>query len=102
MAVTYTWGFPPPEVKDEGDNLDVIKAAHWTIIADDGTNTAYKNGVTYLSSPEGDFTPFNDVTKDNLKSWILNSLGKTEQDFENELLQKLGAEGTSVKVPSSW
>ena len=112
---TYTWDFPQIDTAPtEGDLTDVAKAVHWRLTAthDSATNGegAPLSVSAYGSAGVGEanadsFTVFNSLTKEQVKSWVLASLGKTEVELQAMLDQQLDNLITPTivgKLPTGW
>ena len=53
---------------------DVVYDVEWTLTATEGSDTRTKEGATQIAPPNsGNFTPFNSLTNDIVKSWIIDS-----------------------------
>ena len=86
MANTYTWDINQLDAKINQDELqNVVYMIHFSYSAYDQENPEYNAsyigtaGVEY--DPENPFTPYDDLTKDEVISWILETVSI---DFLNE------------------
>jgi len=72
MATTYTWGIHRLDFKtEEGSLSKVIKNATWYYTANNGVNITTHYGVETVSSPDANtFTQFDNLTENQVKSWI--------------------------------
>ena len=73
MANTYTWDIPAVDCRPtEGDLSTVVYNVHWRYNgADSSENTCTVIGTQTVGAPDpDDFTPFADLTKDIVVSWI--------------------------------
>jgi|TARA_R110000823_G_C15709525_1_gene477401 hypothetical protein len=108
MASTYTWTFNPLEVSaaEIDGHADVIKTVHWRISAisdDDLTASAY--GAVPLDEPEDGFVAFDDVTREQVKRWVLTSLDTDEAAVEAALDAQIDTQRTPPmlnKQPAAW
>ena len=112
---TYTWDFPQIDTAPtEGDLTDVAKAVHWRLTAthDTATNdegqplsvSAYGSAGVGEANPDS-FTAFDSLTKEQVKGWVLASLGKTEEELQAMLTQQLDnliSPPTVGKLPAGW
>ena len=78
MATQYEWNFPAFDAyPQEAGETDVVYTVHYTYTATDGeyVGSVYGTvGVTYeAGSP---FTPFADLTKDQVEGWVVDALGE--------------------------
>jgi hypothetical protein len=76
MATTYTWGIHRLDFKTEENSLSkVIKTVTWRYTANNGVNEATHYGFVPVSAPDSDnFTQFESLTEEQVKSWIDNQL----------------------------
>ena len=64
--------------KTEGSLSDVVVLANWSCRASDGTFNAVLTGCTEFAPPSGDFTPYEDLTQDQVLGWCFaNGVDKT-------------------------
>jgi len=84
---TYTWKINQLECTPSvGDKTNVVAAVHWTCEGTDGTVTGHHNGVTGFMYKEGNgFTPFAELTKDQVMNWVFAALEKTADDAYESL-----------------
>ena len=53
---------------------DVVYDVEWTLTATEGSDMVTLNGSTSIAPPStSNFTPFNSLTNDIVKGWIINS-----------------------------
>jgi hypothetical protein len=74
MPNTYTWAVTAMDCSpQEGDNTDVVFTVHWNC---SGTNGTY-GGSTYSTCSVpltvGTFTPYAQLTKSQVLSWVWNN-----------------------------
>lgn len=74
---TYNWTISALDCKPQEDGLnDVVVTAHWRVDATDGTYTAGVYGTQSFSlNTEGDFTPFADLTQEQVVGWVQEGMG---------------------------
>ena len=87
--INYNWIISAMEcIKNEGDLQDVVISIHWRYKAEkDGFNTDIY-GETSMPLPTGeDFTPYEDLTKDQVCGWLEATLDvpAMEQTLEAQL-----------------
>jgi hypothetical protein len=77
MANTYTWDIAQLQCYPSyGGQTNVVVAIHWILIGTDGVNTASRQVVAGVAfNPNGEFTPYENLTKDELIAWVQSSLG---------------------------
>ena len=78
MAITNTWGIVQLDAYPEKDGLtDVVFTVHWNLTGDDGEgHTGYAYGSVGVTLDEGGaYTPYNELTLDQVVGWVKDSLG---------------------------
>lgn len=78
MAITNTWGIVQLDAYPEKDGLtDVVFTVHWNLTGDDGEgHTGYAYGSVGVTLDEGgSYTPYNELTKEQVVGWVQESLG---------------------------
>lgn len=79
---TYTWRFPAIDVyTQQGSYSDVVYNIHWRLSAttESGSYSAENYGVQSVApyNPDsGSFIPYENLTKELVTSWILDSMGE--------------------------
>jgi hypothetical protein len=77
MANTYTWVIAQLDCyPQQDDHTDVVFVVHWRRQATDGTHTVEiygSQGVTL--DPEAPFTPYEDLTFDQVVGWLEEAFG---------------------------
>ena len=69
----YNWDVVNTEYKTENK---FIVTVHYTVTAVDGEYTASTYGTVGYTQEEGNFTPFEQLTKDQVVGWVQTSLDK--------------------------
>lgn len=71
---TITWLIEAMDCKPtEGSLTDVVITAHWRCNGTDGTFNATVYGTCSFSQPGEPFTPYADLTQDQVLGWCWNS-----------------------------
>lgn len=90
MAITYTWDItnirkaPQLEGKD-----NVVVHVRWTKTGtDENGTTGQFQGATPLAAPTGDFTPYEQLTKEQVLGWVQAVVVGTYEQHVNEQIQK--------------
>lgn len=80
MAISYEWKIEQMEAYPEKDGFsDVVFTVHWRVNAADGNYSATSYGsVGVQLDTTQNFTPYNQLTKEQVVSWVKDALG-TEQ-----------------------
>jgi hypothetical protein len=64
--------------KTEGSFSDVVVTANWNCLGSDGTYSATSAGCTEFAPPSGEFTPYEDLTEQQVLDWCYaNGVDKT-------------------------
>lgn len=106
MAITCTWSidemFSYPEVDGKSD---VVFGVAYTINGDNGSHVASQSAQIPMPLPEGDFTPYADLTEDQVVGWVKSQLGADAvAALEAQIAQMIAEqESPSVVVnPLPW
>ncbi len=72
-----------------------VVTVHYTVSAVDGEYTASTYGTVSYTQESENFTPFEDLTKDQVIGWVKDSLG--EQTVEESLAAQIEAQKNPVQ-----
>ena len=72
-----------------------VVTVHYTVCAVDGEFTASTYGTIGYTQEEGNFTPYNSLTKEQVIGWVQNSLGK--DTVEASLADQINAQKNPVQ-----
>ena len=77
MAVVNTWNVVQMDAYPEYDGeQDVVFTVHWTLTGVDGNYTGSVYGsVGVTLDPESPFTPYNELTLEQVVGWVQEALG---------------------------
>lgn len=80
MAITNTWAVVQMDAYPEYDGeTDVVFNVHWTLSATNGTYTGSVYGTQTVSlDPEAPFTPYADLTQDQVIGWVQGAMGEEQ------------------------
>ena len=71
MATTFTWTVTRMDCFPQADGqTDVVYMVHYTCAGTDGTYQSSIYNTCAVPSPTGTFTPYADLTQDQVLSWI--------------------------------
>ena len=73
-----------------------VVTVHYTVSAVDGEFTASTYGTVGYTQEEGNFTPYDQLTKEQVVGWVQNSLGK--DTVEESLAAQIEAQKNPVQV----
>jgi hypothetical protein len=69
--MNITWTISALNVKPaDGDYADVVVTAHWQCMGVDGEYTGSVYSTCGFPLPEGNFTPYADLTQEQVLGWI--------------------------------
>ena len=74
MATTYTWTIDSMYTVDTPEPGFVVNVL-WTLTGVDGQYTASIGGNSQFTVQEGTFTPYDQLTQEQVIGWVQNSLG---------------------------
>jgi hypothetical protein len=82
LNITYNWNFNPLECyPTESGQTDVVFNVHWQLYATTGSYGASSIGVQRVGPlGTGSFTPFEELTKEQVQGWIVDSMGTGSVD----------------------
>ena len=106
MANTYNWRINALDAKiHEGDNDNVIYTVHWSYSATDetGEHSVSSIGTHGVEYDADNFTPYADLTEEQVIGWVKDSLGeeevlKLEESVTNSLNLKITPD-TKTNLP---
>lgn len=102
------WNISQLDVKpQEGDLTDVVITAHWQCNGTQEINGKTYSGSVYSTSsftqPEGDFTPYDELTQDQVLGWIwVSGVDKeaTESAVESQIANQINP--PIIQPPLPW
>lgn len=104
MALTYTWKVTNLKKMDQIEgNTDVIVHTRWVRTGTDESGTTGEfTGATPLRLPEpsgsGDFTPYEELTEEQVIEWIKGEIA-SHQGYEEHIVQQITKQINSKKNP---
>lgn len=70
MATTFTWVIEWMQCKPQEDGrTDVVVTAGWECVGVDGSHSSRIYGSCSFSAPSGSFTPYDQLTQDQVLGW---------------------------------
>lgn len=80
MAITYNWIIEQMNSYPEKDGYqDVVFTCNWRLNANDGNyNVTCYGSVGVSINPDEPFTPYADLTQDQVVGWVKDALGAEE------------------------
>ena len=94
------WNVNTVDVKpNEEGHDDVIYNVHWSVSKEDGDYSASSYGTQSIDTSDlSNFKPFDEVTSDMVKGWVIDAMGEEEV---TSLEAGLDAQIESKKNPTS-
>ena len=86
---TTTWTVTAMDCyPQEGGNTDVVFTVHWTCAGVQGDYSASVINTTQVPTPEGSFTPYADLTQEQVLGWVWAN-GVDQTATENAVRQMI-------------
>ena len=107
MAITYTWIVEQMNSYPEQDgHTDVVFTVHWRVNANEGNYNATSYGsIGVTLDPEAPFTPYADLTQDQVVGWVQGALGAEQvAEIESGLAGQIAnlINPPVVTLPNPW
>jgi hypothetical protein len=107
MTITNTWSVVQMDAYPEFDGeQDVVFTVHWTLTGTDGTyNGSAYGSVGVSTSTSGAFTPYADLTLDQVVGWVQDALGEEQvAAYEANVAQQIAdqIDPPVVTPPLPW
>ncbi len=96
-----TWNITQMTCYPEQDGLtDVVFSVSWSLTATDDTYTSSVNGTIGVElDPAAPYTPYNELTKDQVLGWVKSSLGDAQVlEYENGVSSIVEAQKNPIIV----
>lgn len=94
MAVALTWSIDKVLTSPSHNNLtNVVREVHWRCTGVDGEATHFSYGRVDYDIVDGDnFTPYEELTEEQVIDWVKASLGTEYVQFTEDLVTRLVSE----------
>lgn len=104
MSATIIWTIGSMECKvQEGSLTDVVVVAEWRCTGYDGQVNSYSYGNCSFPAPSGSFTPYPDLTQDQVLGWCwANGVNKTETEAKVSAQVAKLVNPSVVVLPLPW
>jgi hypothetical protein len=103
MASVISWNVSQLDCKPkEGEYTDVVLTVYWECNGTEGNYLGRVYSTCSLPAPEGAFTPYQDLTLDQVLGWIWsNGVDKaaTEANVQNQIDQQINPPIVSPSLP---
>jgi len=105
--ITNTWAVVQMDAYPERDGkTDVVFTVHWTLTGTDGAHTGSAYGsVSVTVDPDAPFTPYDDLTQDQVVGWVKSALGNEPvAAYEANVAQQIAGQINPpvVSPPLPW
>jgi hypothetical protein len=109
MSINYNWVISSMEeyIKTENDLTDVVFLIHWrrtaSLIQNEKEYYADKFDVLRVAEPDvSNFTPYNDLTFDQICGWLETNLDVVSIDIELENKINAQLNPKTISLPFPW
>lgn len=106
MAVTYVWQLGPLDVKLAEDGMtNVVYNVNWRLVGTDGDYSASVYGSVGVPAPTGEFTPYDQLTEEQVQGWVVEALGVDQVvAYEANIAGQIEAQKnpTDASLPAPW
>ena len=101
--MTTTWTITAMDCSTTETNPDTVITAHWTCAGTDGTYNASVYSTCSFAPPEGTFTPYADLTQEQVLGWIwANGVDQTSTEAAVEAQLQAQINPPVVTLPLPW
>jgi len=84
------WNISKVQVLSKAGESDVVSQVTWDLTATEGDKYAKRNGIQQLDTTDlSGFTSFEDVTQEQLATWVQNAMGSEFNRLKLILNQEL-------------
>lgn len=104
MSITYEWKPAFSLItKNIDNNLDTVIQVPYIITGSDGVNTVEYAGIVQLGVPDSqNFIPFNQLTEDQIITWIEQAVPEEEKIRHKQLISSvLQHKASQPELPSN-
>lgn len=102
----YTWNIGPLDVKlFENGLTNAVYGVNWRLIGTDGEYSASVYGYVGVPAPDGDFTPYDELTKAQVQGWVEEALGAEQvAQYKANIADQIELQKNPVyaTIPSPW
>lgn len=106
MAINYTWTIDQMFAYPQADGYqDVVFGVAYTVSANEDDYSASQSYQIPMPAPEGSFTPYSELTQDQVISWVQSQIGPLGVSaVETQLAQMIAEQQspTVVTPPLPW
>lgn len=100
MSNTYTWQIKNlTTLPQSNGQSNVVIAVEWQATATDGSNTISRSGTSRLKYVEGGFTPFGQLTEQQVISWLSQDDVNFELNIKTSLDHRLESLASPPPAP---
>ena len=86
---------------------DVVISAFYSVLGKSGEYTSTLNGIQQFKYSGGDFTPYDDLTEEQVVGWIQSALGENgvnsiQANLDSQIEAKKNPPLTPTVLPLPW
>lgn len=98
--IEYSWKFDSMAVRLSENGLDnVVHTVFWTLIGCKSGVSSHVYGSVGLPPPDGNFTPYEELTKSQVQSWVELAIGLLEvEEYKKIIAQQIKRQETPVNA----
>lgn len=83
--MNHTWTITKLQTEDNHNYTNIVVGIDWILTTTDGTYTASVGKQQPIAFAEGNFIPYDQLSEDEVKQWLFESMGERKQMFENQM-----------------
>ena len=104
--ITYTWTLGPLAVNLADDGFtNVVYLVNWALTGTDGVYNNQFYGSVNVPPPSGSFTPYDDLTEEQVQGWVESALGAEQvASYKDALARQIELQKNPIDavLPSPW
>jgi hypothetical protein len=104
--ITYTWTLGPLAVKLADDGLtNVVDLVNWRLVAAEDSYSENVYGSVNIPPPSGSFTPYDDLTEEQVQGWVESALGAEQvASYKDALARQIELQKNPIDavLPPPW
>jgi hypothetical protein len=99
----YTWTITALDYEDQGAITQVVTMVHWNVTGTDGTHKGRSFGAFEVGEPGDDFTAFENLTPEMVKSWIDDAvIAEAEANVAFQISRKVANAAVNKGAGVPW
>jgi hypothetical protein len=82
--MNHTWTIIKLQTQDNDSYTNIVTGIEWQLTTTDGTHTINVGKLQPIDFVEGDFTLYENLSEEQVKKWLFDSMGDRKQLFEEQ------------------